>query len=216
MRDKQKYIYIVISQTLTIPGKFIRKFTGGKYSHASISLDKDLNEMYSFARFHYQAPLIGGFTKESLTSLSLGKNEEVYVKIFEIPVTSYQYKKIKNNIKHFKENQKVYMYNLFALVFYPMKINFKIRDSYVCTEFVSQTLINVGIKPDELSTCRYLPDRMVNILAEYELYNGSLQEYTKTVDHHDVENNYLERENFILVVCKSIKQLGKLIFRKFI
>jgi len=216
MRAKQKYVYIVISQTLTIPGRFIRKMTGGKYSHASISLDKDLNEMYSFARFHYQTPLVGGFTKESLTSLSLGKDKEVNVKIFEIPVTSYQYKKIKNCIKHFKENQNLYMYNLFALLFFPMKINFKIRDSYVCTEFVSQALIDAGIKQDELSNCRYLPDKMAYILEEYEHYNGSLQEYTQSVDHHDYEYGYLEREKFIFVVGKSIKQLGKLIFRKII
>ena len=40
---KRKYIYVILTQTLTMPGKIIRKFTGGQYSHASISLDKDDN-----------------------------------------------------------------------------------------------------------------------------------------------------------------------------
>ena len=98
----QKYIYVVLSGPPTISGKVIRRITKNNYSHASISLDKDLNEMYSFARFHYQNPIVGGFVHENADNLSLKKDYETFIKVFEIPVTSKQYKSIKNMIEYLR------------------------------------------------------------------------------------------------------------------
>lgn len=210
----QKYVYVVLSRTLTIPGKVIRKITGNSYSHASISLDEHLNEMYSFARFHYQSPLVGGFVHENMQSLSLGKEEEVAVKVFRIPVTKKQYRKIKKYIEYFKQNEGKYMYNLFALVLFPVRIKFPIRNSYICTEFVAYLLKESGIEADKLSNNRITPLQMIHALKKYEYYDGSLQEYISNVEHEEFENHFLERENIFFVIGKSIMQIGKLLFRK--
>ena len=45
-----KNIYLIITYTGTLPAKLIKLYTKNEYSHISISLDKELNEMYSFAR----------------------------------------------------------------------------------------------------------------------------------------------------------------------
>lgn len=60
-----KHIYVVISQTASIVSRLIRWSTGDPYTHASISLDQNLDEMYSFGRIFPNNPLIGGFVKES-------------------------------------------------------------------------------------------------------------------------------------------------------
>ena len=59
-----KKIYFVLTYTGTILSKIVHIYTKQEFCHSSLSLDKDLNEMYSFARFKYHTPLIGGFTKE--------------------------------------------------------------------------------------------------------------------------------------------------------
>ena len=47
-----KQIYFVITNTGTILSKIVIKFMKDEYSHASISLDKKLKQMYSFGRLN--------------------------------------------------------------------------------------------------------------------------------------------------------------------
>lgn len=211
----EKYVYVILTRTLTMSGKVIRKITGNSYSHASIALDENFNEMYSFARFHYQNPIVGGFVHENVQNLSLGKDEDVFVKIFRIPVTSYQYSCLKRHIKYFQENEEKYMYNLLALILYPTGISFKIRDSYICTEFVAYLLKSIGVEEDNLKNTRVTPSELIKILQKYEYFDGSLQNYISTVEHEEFDNHFLDKENIFFVIGKSIMQLGKLLFRKF-
>ena len=68
----------------------------GSFSHASISLTKDLSEMYSFARYRAHNPFVGGLYRSFLKRLTMGKEAEVLIKIFEIPLTEEQYNKIRD------------------------------------------------------------------------------------------------------------------------
>lgn len=212
----EKYIYVVLSAPHTVPGKVIRKITKNSYSHVSISLDKNLNEMYSFARFHYQNPLVGGFVHENADNLSLKKTADTFIKIFEIPVTSKQYKSICNLITYFQENEKKYMYNLLDLILYPTGIRCKIKDAYICSEFVAYLLRESKIEVDKIDSTRIIPSQLITILQEYEYYDGNLQNYIATVEHEKFENHYFEKENIFFVIWKSIVQIGKLLFRKII
>ena len=44
------YLYIVLTRTNTVMSKLIQIFKNYEYTHAAISLDKGLNQMYSFGR----------------------------------------------------------------------------------------------------------------------------------------------------------------------
>lgn len=207
----QKYIYVIMSGPMTNTGRMIRKITGSCYSHASISLDKDLNEMYSFARFHYQNPIIGGFVHENVDNLSLRKETKVLIKVFEIPVTRKQYKSIRNIIEYFKENEKRYMYNLFDLI---TGVRCKVRDAYICSEFVAHLLKESGVAEEKIKNTRITPSDLILILKDYECYDGTIQNYISTVEHEKFENHYFDKENIFCVIGKSIMQIGKLLFRK--
>lgn len=58
--ENQRYIYVVISKTATKFGYVLRKVGKVRYNHASVALDAELNEWYSFARKQYQTVLLGG------------------------------------------------------------------------------------------------------------------------------------------------------------
>ena len=64
MRDK--YIYILLTDTGTWFSKLVKFYTKAPYNHASISLDDNLEELYSFGRKVYFNPLSAGFVKEAL------------------------------------------------------------------------------------------------------------------------------------------------------
>ena len=58
-------IYIVISQTGTLFSRALKVATRHPYNHVSISLDRELNAMYSFARRNIYCPWIAGFIEEN-------------------------------------------------------------------------------------------------------------------------------------------------------
>lgn len=61
--EKQRYIYILISQTATKFGYVLRTIGRIRYNHAAIALDPQLKEWYSFARKQHRTVLIGGDCK---------------------------------------------------------------------------------------------------------------------------------------------------------
>ena len=61
MSNQNKQLYIVISQTGTLLSRILKQITGAEYNHASISLSRDLERMYSFGRRHPYNPFWGGF-----------------------------------------------------------------------------------------------------------------------------------------------------------
>ena len=52
MNTTNKQLYIVISQTGTLLSRILKHITGAEYNHASISMSRDLEKMYSFGRRH--------------------------------------------------------------------------------------------------------------------------------------------------------------------
>lgn len=65
MSNQNRQLYIVISQTGTLLSRILKQITGAEYNHASISLSRDLERMYSFGRRHPYNPFLGGFVIES-------------------------------------------------------------------------------------------------------------------------------------------------------
>ena len=66
--SKTDVIYIVLSHTGTVLSRLIKTFTRAEYSHVSISLDKNLEKMYSFGRINPYNPFYAGFVHEKIHS----------------------------------------------------------------------------------------------------------------------------------------------------
>ena len=61
-----KYVYVFLTRTGTKVADIIGAITGDRFAHASVSLDRELNELYSFARRGIYNPLFSGFEKENI------------------------------------------------------------------------------------------------------------------------------------------------------
>ena len=51
---------------LTILSRIVKCYTRKEYSHVSIALDENLEEMYSFGRINPYVAFIGGFVHEQI------------------------------------------------------------------------------------------------------------------------------------------------------
>ena len=174
-RVNNKKIYIVLSFTGTLFATFIRIVTGKKYSHSSIALDRDLDEMYSFGRLNPYNPFIGGFVHEGIYRGTFNRFKRTTAKILEIDVTEEDYNKLIDEINSFKETKSKWRYNYLGIVIYPFKKAIHFKNRFYCSEFVKHMLdlTTLDTKLPEVVK----PHDFANIEESNVIYEGILRNY---------------------------------------
>lgn len=137
---EKRAIYIVLTQTDTIPARLIRFYTKEPFAHASLALDENLDEMYSFARKGLHNPLNGGFIQEHPDQGVLGRCKNAHCCIYQLMVTPEQYTSIRRVIDDFKRNQDLYNYHFLGILGVILHIPIHIEFSYFCSQFVATVL----------------------------------------------------------------------------
>jgi len=173
----EKYIYVVISRTPTSTGKIVRKFLKEEYNHASISLDKNLSQMYSFCRFSVSNPLVGGIVRESAFTLNIGREDDVPINVYRIPVTARKYKLISEFIFDIYNDDEVYYYNFLGAIGVISNKKHAIYKTYICTEFVMEALKQGGINLTSLESYKITPTDICEVMSKFIFYNGNLNNY---------------------------------------
>ena len=118
-----KKIYIIVSHTGTVLSRIIQCYTRDEYSHVSIALDKDLEEMYSFGRLNPYNPFYGGFVHERVNEGTFKRFKNTRSCVYSLEVEEYQYRKIKKIIQRFAYHRKAYKFNVLGL----FAVGFKIK-----------------------------------------------------------------------------------------
>lgn len=170
-----KKVYIVLSYTGTVLSKLIKIYTHKEYSHVSISLDEQLNSMYSFGRLNPYIPFIGGFVQESPNFGTFKRFKNTKTKIFSIEVSDENYEIIKKTIKEFNDNKKIYKFNVIGLFAVMANCRIKRENFYYCAEFVKHVLDSSGIDLDLPDIVK--PEDFLNIDDLSVIYTGKLREY---------------------------------------
>jgi len=200
-------LYIVLTATPTMVGRLIRFATKLNINHSSISFTPDLKTLYSFGRLRAQNPLIGGFVSESYNTLSF-KGKELYIKVYEIPVSKEQLQRIENFVKNIEYNKKDYYYNLFELLLYPFKTKLSIKNAYTCSRFVAAALKegNLDHLIDDKTELTHFP----KALEKYCIYEGPMAKYSYTENSH-FEEEFFTKTNILKEIYKTVIYLVKLI-----
>lgn len=173
-----KDIYLILTYTGTIPSKVIKGFTKDEFSHVSISLDIDMQEMYSFARLRKYNFFVAGFVHEKINEGTFKRFKNTKARIYRISVTEEQYDIIKNTIDKVWENKKKYKFNILGLC--AVSIHKKVQREYYfyCAEFVKYVLEKALIKTELPDIVK--PDDFKNIKGLEEIYSGYLRDYSSS------------------------------------
>ena len=173
--DKQ--LYIVISQTGTVLSRILKYITGAEYNHASISLSKDLEKMYSFGRRHPYNPFWGGFVIESPRTGTFKRFSDTRALVLSVPVSEEQHAELRNMLEDMWKRRKKYRYNFFGLCLAYFHIAWKRENYYYCSEFVGELLIKVRIDGVECLHSSIIQPIHFLRLPHTQLYCGKLREY---------------------------------------
>lgn len=187
LQKNQRYIYILLSRTHTVPARLIRFFTKAPYSHTSLALDLELKEMYSFARRHIYNPFDSGFVNEDIETGIFGRDKNVYCSVYAIPVTEEQYRIVREELQHFIEHRELYNYNYMGLVGILFGKNISKDYNYFCSQFVSHVLSRSGIELFKKEHGLIQPYDFHLQLQQQRIYRGKLSEYRKYIKtlHND-------------------------------
>lgn len=170
-----KQVYIVLTYTGTIPARIIKFYTRKIYSHVSISLDRDLKEMYSFARLNPYNAFIAGFIHEEIDTGTFKRFRNTRCVVYCLKITDEQYDIIKNTIEYVKENRKKYKFNMLGLFLVSLHIRRIRKYFFYCAEFVRYVLqeAQLGenlpeiIKPEDFKSLDGLTLEYEGLLADY-------------------------------------------------
>ncbi|MBN7772276.1 hypothetical protein [Clostridium aminobutyricum] len=168
------YLYIVLTRTNTVMSKLIQVVKNDAYTHAAISLDKELNHMYSFGRRNTYNPFIGRFRKEDINEGVYKFCNTLHGAIIEVEVSKQQYEKAKVILDHFISNSHLYKYNYNGLVHSMLNKPVCNDYSFLCSEFVYHILKESGIADLKISRNLVRPQNLLNIEGRM-IYKGNLK-----------------------------------------
>jgi hypothetical protein len=197
------YIYVVFVVTNTNMGKLIRFFTRNQYSHVTVAFDKDLRNMYSFARYHINSPISGGFVIEQ-PERYLNGNNDVTVKVCELPVTAEEYERINAEVTFFKQNKEEMIYNTLNAVLSLLSRRIIVKNTYTCLEFVTYLL-----RYPNMLAIKELERR----LEKNVVYHGSLKGITQWEQSYVNEDDYFRRRHVIGIVADTVYHFRKIVAR---
>ena len=171
-----KKIYLVLSHTGTIPSRFIRLYTRKEYSHVSISLDKELNEMYSFGRLNPYNPFWAGFVHESPKHGTFKRFKNTKTSIYSLEVNDDEYEIIRSTLKNMENNKKQYGFNMIGFCTVPFHIPLHRKNHFYCSEFVQYLFnkSNLDVNLPRLAK----PDDFQRIDGLNHIYTGKLHSYS--------------------------------------
>jgi len=175
--EKTKSIYLVLSHSGTLTSKFLKIMTKNEYTHVSISLDKDLNHMYSFARIYEHFPLPGGFVKENAENnpVSLKTNCSIY----ELKVDKLTYEKINSQINSFLKEKNIYTYNMIGLAGAYFGLPIERKTSFFCSQFIDKLLKDNGVNLTNKPSGLVKPQDFAKSKKLVKVYEGNIYGYKK-------------------------------------
>ena len=170
-------IYLLLSQSGTIPAHILKWFTGADYNHISLGFSKDLLTMYSFGRRYLYLPIPGGFIAEGRDRGIYGRFPNAKIALLELEVPREKKEFLVKRLEAMYANKKKYRYNLLGVGLAAFRIPYQRKEHYYCSEFVRDLLVECGIlKSDDFQKI-VQPIHFLNLQETKVIFCGKLSEY---------------------------------------
>lgn len=169
-------IYIVLTRANTMISRLIRLVKKDEYTHAAISLDKELKHMYSFGRKYPRNPFIGVFKRERINKGFYKILKSISCVAIELKVTKEQYQKVRLLLYHFIYYRHRYKYNYRGLYHSLFNISASYEYRFLCSEFVYHVLKESDILDLNIPRNLVRPQDFLKINGNL-IYSGDLKEF---------------------------------------
>lgn len=166
-----KKIYILLTRFPDRGSKVLEFLTGCHYCHASIGLGEDLNHFYSFQR--------KGFIIEEITRYLKPNRDPFACQLYQLDVTDKIYSKVKGLLEHFAARKNQMHYSNLGVVLSLMRIPYKRRHHYFCSQFVAEVLLRSQAAKLKKSTTLYLPGDLRKLAGIQLVFHGNMRDFAR-------------------------------------
>lgn len=174
-----KQLFFVLTSTKSSISKMITIYTKDEFSHSSIAFDKELQQMYSFARLNPYIAIIGGFIHEYIDKGTFKRFNNTKCEILALDVEDEKYDKLKEIVLNFEKEKKKYKFNILGLIGAGFNKRVKRKNYYYCTEFIKEVTEQADINLNLPEITR--PDYFKKTPGMKVIYKGYLREYKPNI-----------------------------------
>ncbi len=177
-----KKIYIVLTKTNTLLSSIISFLKRDEYTHASLSLNKSFETMFSFGRKYTYNPFIGTFVTENFNDGVYRFHKYLHGKVIELRITDCQYEKITALLNEFELNRNSYKYNYAGLFRNLFNSETHSEKNFLCSEFVYYVLSSAGIVDFGIHRSLVRPQNLLKLNGKI-IYSGNLKNINTSLNH---------------------------------
>lgn len=205
-----KAVSIILVSGNSILGNIIKKVQRNEFSHASISLDDNLNRIYSFNRRN-------GFNGLSYESIKQYAKDGVdKIGVYTFLVSNEIYKQLEKTLDNFNLFINKTKYSILNLLTIPLNIPLDMDMKMVCSEFVDKLLksanIDITNKKSMFVSPKDFSNKVVNNAKIIEIFNGNPKDLNpfnieKKIKKIKMSNfpvyEFVEYDNEVITEAKS-------------
>lgn len=171
-------IYLLLSQSGTLPARILKWFTGAEYNHISLGFSKDLLTMYSFGRRYLYLPIPGGFVSEGRDRGIFERFPNAKIALLEMEVPQEKKEFLEKRLQEMIKNRKQYHYNLLGVGLAAFRIPYQRKEHYYCSEFVRELLVECDVLKRENFKQIVQPIHFMELDEIKVIYRGNLSAYS--------------------------------------
>lgn len=172
-----KEIFLVLSQSGSFLSRILKVVTRYEFNHISISLNSNLDPMYSFGRRQPYNPFWGGFVKEYLWKGTFYRFPSTKCQILKLSVSPEQHSALFNFLETMYQSRKQYGYNFVGLCFAGLNIPRPSNKKFYCSEFLRALLLQFEIPGAKDMPVIAHPCHFLDFQGVESVYYGLLRDY---------------------------------------
>lgn len=156
--SEKKMVYVLLTKDCSWFSKIFYWVSGRGYTHAAISVDQSKNNFYSFN--------FKGFSEEHPFRRKKAGRKSV---CYQLGVSEKDYQKIQLKLEEFSAKKEEYHYSKLGLVLCVLRIPYKNKNAYFCSQFVAEMLLMIDSFQLKKEPSLYLPNQMKEVLSGYQV-----------------------------------------------
>ncbi len=181
MKQKTRYLYILLTRTGSVPSRVIAKMTRAEFTHVILALDESFDQAYSFARLYPHFIFPGGMVKENLWRGLYLDRHDLPCRLLRLPVTEDEHFAVTVRVQSMFARRAQYHYNYLGVAANYFGLEHHSENRRFCSEFVAE-MVALG---DPSANIHPASTRPVDFTSMPELecvYDGTLNELRARIE----------------------------------
>ena len=172
-----KKMYILLTKTQSILSRTVGLLTNDPYTHAAIAFDQDFHVVYSSARWNGRDMFPCGPCREYLHKGFYARHKTPCA-VYELQVEDEVYELAHQEVAQIIEHQSQYHFNIIGLLLCKLRIPFRRKNYFFCSQFVGEILRRSGALELPKEPCFLSPSdytRLPQLRMRFQGYTSQIK-----------------------------------------